>query len=170
VSATSVIVRSARPEDWERVVAVMPEWWGGRDLRALLPRIFFEHFGSTSLIAERDGELAAFLVGFLCPDHGDEAYIHFVGVDPRWRRSGLARNLYERFFGIARVNGRTFVRAVTAFVNHDSIAFHRRLGFTLLPAGQTFDGHQATPDPSVPEGAVVRFELTIDAPPSDIEG
>ena len=33
-------------------MAVMPEWWGGRDLRAMLPRIFFEHF-RTHLVRRR---------------------------------------------------------------------------------------------------------------------
>ncbi len=106
-------------DDWERVVAVMPEWWGGRDLRDLLPRIFFEHFSSTSFVAERRRRSARRVPRRLSvPDHDDEAYVHFVGVEPAWRRAGLARRLYERFFEVARADtaGRR-ARAVTAVVN-----------------------------------------------------
>ena len=95
-------------------MAVLPAWWDGRDLRAMLPRIFFEHFHSTSQIAEHEDRLLGFLVGFYCQDHADEAYIHFVGVDPTWRRAGLATDLYRRFFARARADGRTVARAVTA--------------------------------------------------------
>ena len=159
-----LLVRRAQPHDWERVTAVMPQWWGGRDLRALLPSIFFEHFRTTSFVAEHEEKLAGFLVGFLCPTHDDEAYVHFIGVDPAWRRTGLARDLYGRFCEVARADGRRSVRAVTSIVNRDSIAFHRRLGFALLPGDVEIDGLPATAELGVPEGAIVRFELRLDEP------
>jgi hypothetical protein len=106
--------------------------------------------------------LVGFLVGFLCPTHDDEAYVHFAGVHPAWRRAGLARELYGRFCAVARADGRRSVRAVTSVVNRDSIAFHRRLGFVLLPGDLEVDGLPATAEPGVPEGAVVRFELRLD--------
>jgi ribosomal protein S18 acetylase RimI-like enzyme len=124
-----VEIRTAAPSDYERIVAVVNEWWGGRDMRPLLPRLFLDHFADTSLVVEDDGGLEAFLVGFLSPAQPDEAYIHFVGVRPGCRRSGLARALYERFFELARARGRTLVRCVTSPVNEGSIAFHRKLGF-----------------------------------------
>jgi ribosomal protein S18 acetylase RimI-like enzyme len=62
-----------------------------------------------------------------------EAYIHFVGVHPGARGSGLGRRLYQEFFGVVRAHGRTVVRAVTAPVNTGSIAFHRRMGFEVEP-------------------------------------
>ncbi len=159
---SGLVIRRAQPHDWERVTAVMPEWWGGRDLRALLPSIFFEHFRTTSFIAERDEALLGFLVGFLCPTHADEAYIHFAGIHPDWRRVGLARDLYGRFCEVARADGRHCVRAVTSVVNHDSIAFHQRLGFVLLPGDFEVDGLPAVEELGVPEGAIVRFELRLD--------
>ncbi len=159
---SGLLIRHAQPHDWQRVTAVMPQWWGGRDLRVMLPSIFFEHFRTTSFVAEREEELAGFLVGFLCPTHADEAYVHFAGVHPVWRRAGLARDLYGRFCEVARADGRRSVRAVTSVVNRDSIAFHQRLGFLLLPGDLEIDGLPATGEPSVPEGAIVRFELRLD--------
>ncbi|MGR7003457.1 GNAT family N-acetyltransferase [Yinghuangia aomiensis] len=58
----------------------------------------------------REGRLVAFLVGFLSQDRADEAYIHFVGVDPEWQGSGVGRAMYERFFAAVRTAGRTRVR------------------------------------------------------------
>ena len=133
MSCTSLIFRRPIPDDWERVIAVMPSWWDGRDLRELLPKVFFEHFRGSSLLVEHEDRLIGFLVGFLCPDHAEEAYIHFVGVEPSWRRAGLGGDLYRRFFDYARTSGRSVVRAVTAPVNTGSIAFHMAQGFSVLP-------------------------------------
>ena len=51
---------------------------------------------------------------------------------------------------------------MTSVVNRDSIAFHQRLGFVLLPGELEVDGLPAFGEPSVPEGAVVHFELNLD--------
>jgi ribosomal protein S18 acetylase RimI-like enzyme len=157
-----MVFRRPIPDDWERVVALMPAWWDGRDLRALLPRIFFEHFRSTSLLVEHEDQLVGFFVGFLCPDHDDEAYIHFVGIDPAWRRVGLARDLYRRFFALARANGRSVVRAVTAPVNTGSIAFHTALGFSLLPGDDEVGGVPVTTDHGPHGDHLVHFQLFLE--------
>ena len=162
VSCTSLIFRRPIADDWARVQAVMPEWWGGRDLRAMLPEVFFEHFRTTSLVVEHEDELIGFLVGFPCPDHGDEAYVHFAGVHPAWRRVGLAGDLYRRFFTIARAHGRTIVRAVTGPVNTGSIAFHAAIGFTILPGDEEVDGLPVSVDHGPHGDHVVRFELRLD--------
>ncbi|HEX6443793.1 MAG TPA: GNAT family N-acetyltransferase [Streptosporangiales bacterium] len=123
-------VRRARPEDHDRIHPVLDDWWG-RPIASVLQPLFFDHFFSTSYVAECDGELAGFLVGFLSPSRPEVAYIHFVGVHPAHRKSGLARDLYGRFFDLARRDGRSEVWAVTSPVNERSIAFHRAMGFTV---------------------------------------
>jgi len=162
VSCTSLTFRRPIPDDHERIMAVTVEWWGGRDLRAMLPKIFFEHFRSSSLVAEYEDELIGFVVGFLCPDHDDEAYIHFTGVHPAWRRAGLASDLYRRFFALARAAGRPVVRAVTGPVNTGSIAFHTSLGFAILPGDEEVDGLPVSVDHGPQGDHVVRFELRLD--------
>ena len=47
------------------MIAVLDEWWGGREMRAMLPRMFFDHFEDTCFVAEDDGRLMGFLAGFL---------------------------------------------------------------------------------------------------------
>jgi len=163
VTCTTFTFRHPIPDDHERVMAVMVDWWGGRDLRPMLPRIFFEHFRGTSLVTEHEDELIGFLVGFPCPDHAGEAYIHFAGVHPAWRSAGLGRDLYERFFPIACAQGRTVVRSVTAPVNKGSIAFHTALGFAILPGDDEVDGVPVHFDPGPQGDHLVRFELTLDS-------
>jgi ribosomal protein S18 acetylase RimI-like enzyme len=107
----------------------------------VLPKLFFIHFEGTSFVAEdRDGELLAFLCGFLSQTEEDEAYIHFVGVTPDPRGEGLGRALYERFFDEARAHGRSVVRCVTSPANQDSVSFHEALGFEVERVVPDYDG------------------------------
>jgi ribosomal protein S18 acetylase RimI-like enzyme len=134
-----MVIRRAEPADYPRVHAVIDEWWGGRPMGAMLPKLFFVHFRDTSFIAEDgEGALVGFLCGFRSQTFEDEAYVHFVGVDPTRREAGIGRALYERFF--AAVQDRSVVRAVTAPVNERSIAFHRALGFELERVDDDYDG------------------------------
>jgi ribosomal protein S18 acetylase RimI-like enzyme len=134
----AAVIRPAEPADHARVVAVVDAWWGGRPMAAMLPKLFFVHFRDTSFVADDDGQLAGFLCGFRSQTFDDEAYIHFVGVDPSRRGSGLGRLLYERFFDA--IAPRTVVRAVTSPVNERSVAFHRALGFEVERVQPDYDG------------------------------
>lgn len=133
-------LRPPAESDHARVIAVLADWWGGRDLSHLLPRLYFQHFNDTSFIVEKDGELAAFLIGFLSQSQPRVAYIHFVGVAPAHRQHGLGRRLYERFFEVARARGVHEVHCITGPVNTGSIAFHTRMGFTPSAALADYDG------------------------------
>lgn len=133
-----MLIRHAEPSDYGRVIGVIDEWWGGREMAAMLPKLFFVHFHDTSFVAEDAAGLAGFLCGFRSQTYADEAYVHFVGVDPGRRGSGLGRELYERFF--AAVAPRTIVRAVTAPVNESSVAFHRAIGFEVERIDADYDG------------------------------
>jgi len=132
-------VRQADPADYPQVIGVVDDWWGGRRMAPMLPKLFFVHFRDTSFVAEEDGRIVGFLCGFRSQTFEHEAYIHFVGVDPAARGGGIARTLYERFF--AAVAPRTVVRAVTSPANERSIAFHRALGFDVSQVDEEYDGH-----------------------------
>lgn len=133
-------IRTARPADYDTIVAVVDGWWQrpiGRDLQ----RLFLDHFHATSLIAEGDdGALAGFVIGFHSPSDVGCAYIHFTGVAPEHRRTGLARDLYERFFATARAAGCTRAKAVTSSANTRSIAFHQAIGFSATEPIPDYDG------------------------------
>ena len=134
-------IRHAEPADYGRVIGRVNAWWGGRDMAPMLPRLFFVHFEATSYVVDDgDGQLAAFLIGFLSQTDPAEAYIHFVGVSPEHRGGGLGRRLYERFFEDARAAGRTRVTCVTSPVNEGSVAFHEALGFMSERVAHDYDG------------------------------
>jgi ribosomal protein S18 acetylase RimI-like enzyme len=137
-----IALRTATPADYDPIIALVDDWWG-RPIRPALPRVFLDHFHATSTVAEADGALAGFLIGFLSPSQPDAAYIHFVGVDPARRGNGLARALYERFFALASADDRQVVRAITAARNVGSIAFHTAMGFTVTPPIPNYDGDSA---------------------------
>lgn len=128
--ANDVTLRRPVEEDYLRVVGVVDDWWDGRALHVLLPRLWFQHFTGTSWLAEdAAGRLAGFLVGFISPDHPEVAYCHMVATDPNLRHLGVGRRLYERFFKDARTAGAREVQAITWPGNRASVAFHRSMGF-----------------------------------------
>ena len=144
-------IRLRRPVEADHRVLVgrIDDWWGGRQLHQLLPRLWFQHFTGTSWVAEDEaGHLLGFLVGFVSADRPDEAYIHMVGTDPNRRRGGLGRRLYEQFFADARERGARRVIAITWPGNQVSVRFHRAMGFRPAdgPGTQNLYGTPAYPD------------------------
>ena len=130
-------LRPATRADLDRIRGVQAEWWGGRDLTALLQPLFLENFASTSLILEDDdGALAGFLIGFPSQDDPAAAYVHFVGVAPSHRGTGMGRALHDAFAQRMAERGISTVRCVTSPVNADSVAFHQRIGFVIEVAGR----------------------------------
>jgi GNAT superfamily N-acetyltransferase len=122
-------VRHLEPKDYAPLIEVVNDWWGGRAMRDMLPKLFFVHFRPTSFAAELDDRLVGFLCGFVSQTSPETAYAHFIGVDPLARGSAVGRALYERFFEAARSAGCREVLAVTSPANVASVAFHRKLGF-----------------------------------------
>jgi GNAT superfamily N-acetyltransferase len=152
-----MMIRNVQPSDYTPIIKVLDDWWGGRNLRGKLPRLFFEHFNNTSFVLEQDDQIVAFLIGFLSQSLPQEAYTHFVGVHPNYRLRGYARLLYERFFEAARQNHRNIVRCVTAPINRGSIAFHTHMSFEIEPGTAELDGTAYTPDYDGPGDDLVRF-------------
>ena len=95
----------------------------------MLPRLFFIHFQDSSFICLDGDRIIGFLVGFISNVHKDTGYIHFVGVDPDFRRTTVARSLYSLFFDYCKNRGVKYIKCVTSPINTDSIAFHQNMGF-----------------------------------------
>jgi predicted GNAT superfamily acetyltransferase len=113
-----VKIRSGKHSDHEKIVSVMPEWWGGRDLSSSVLKIFFIHFNHSTFIAEIGDEMIGFLVGFMSQSEAKVGYIHFAGVHPKFRKSGICCRLYEKFYGICIANDRSIVKSCTSPVNN----------------------------------------------------
>jgi ribosomal protein S18 acetylase RimI-like enzyme len=150
--------------DHAEIVRQVDEWWGGRRLHDILPRLWFQHFTGTSWVVEdASGRLVGFLVGFISPDRPDEAYIHMVGTGPNHRRSGLGRALYERFYEDARGAGARRVSAITWPGNRVSVGFHRAMGFVPAAGAGTSNlyGTPAYPDYDAEGGDRVVFSREL---------
>jgi GNAT superfamily N-acetyltransferase len=154
-------IRHLEPADYDVISPVVDEWWGGRPVRALLQRLFFEHFRPTSFALTEGDDVAGFLVGFRSQSWPAVGYVHFIGVRPDLRARGLGRMLYEHFFKVVSGLGCTEVRAITSPVNEASVRFHRRLGFTLLPGGGEVDGYPVFPDHAGPGQHRVLFSKRL---------
>jgi ribosomal protein S18 acetylase RimI-like enzyme len=126
-------IRHTVEGDHLTVVDAIGRWWDTPNLALLgllMPRLFFQFFTQTSWIVETEhGKIGAFLIGFRSQDDPDVCYIHFVGVDPELRRSGVARELYLFFFETMKAKGCREARAITGSFNKRSQAFHAAMGF-----------------------------------------
>jgi GNAT superfamily N-acetyltransferase len=154
-------VRNSEPADHKRIISVMKDWWGGRDLTWMLPKLFLVHFCDTSFIIEKKEALLAFLIGFLSQSKTNEGYIHLVGVHPNYRGMGIGEFLYYRFFQICKKNSRDTIRACTSPVNKGSIEFHRKIGFNISKGNADVDGVQVSLDYNHSGDSKVLFEKKI---------
>jgi GNAT superfamily N-acetyltransferase len=154
-------IRNSKPSDHQRIISVMKDWWGGRDLTWMLPKLFLVHFCDTSFIIEKSEDLMAFLIGFLSQSKPNEGYIHLVGVHPDYRDMGLGEFLYHQFFQICKANDRDTIRSCTSPVNKGSIEFHRKIGFNILKGNAEVDGIQVSLDYNGPGDSKVLFEIKI---------
>lgn len=139
-----MIIRNAFPEDHQKIMDVIPDWLGGRDLRASVSKLFLIHFNDTCFMAEKNGRLTGFLIGFLSQARSDEAYIHFLCVHPDKRMKGTARMLYRHFYNVCRDHSRTIVRSSISLENKVSIDFHLKMGFEMELGEKEIDGIQVT--------------------------
>ncbi|RLL40119.1 GNAT family N-acetyltransferase [Oceanobacillus piezotolerans] len=139
-------IRLVKSSDYYQISPLLNEWWGGRNMVDMLPKLFFDHFNDSSFVAEKDGEILGFLIGFLSQTYPNEAYIHFVGVNPVARKQSIGKQLYNQFFDVAKKNDRQIIRCVTSPINKTSIAFHTRMGFDIEKGDKVMDGISITSD------------------------
>ena len=133
-------IRNVNPNDYQPIISVVDEWWGGRRMSDMLPKLFFVHFCETSFIVEAEQNIIGFLIGFLSQTHPEEAYIHFGGIHPDFRQQGLGRLLYRQFFQTVQQLDRKRVKCVTSPLNQNSIAFHLKIGFEMESSETQEDG------------------------------
>jgi len=130
-----ISLRRPVEDDHRRLVGQIDDWWGGQKVQPRFPRLWFRHFSGTSWIAEdADGRLVGFLVGFISPDHSDEAVVQLAATSPNHRRKGLGRLLYERFLEDVEGRGVHRVTVITWPGNPVAVAFHRAMGFVASDA------------------------------------
>jgi ribosomal protein S18 acetylase RimI-like enzyme len=111
------VTGTARPQYWEKRIeiseAIRPHW--------------------TSLIAEVDNRVVGFLFGrageleFGLP--GTVAWIETIGVDPAYRRRGIAQELVDHFVSSAEDHGIKTIFTLIGNNQPEMQQFFSRLGF-----------------------------------------
>jgi ribosomal protein S18 acetylase RimI-like enzyme len=145
-----VDIRGIRKADFDYIVSVLDRWWGGPSGQRAHPVYFYE-LGENALIAEEDGSIVGFLLGFVAPAAPPFGYIHLVGIHPDHRRRGVGQALYARFAERCASAGATRLKAITTVGNEGSVRFHEALGFEV----------REEPDYAGPGRARVVFEKAL---------
>jgi len=121
-------------DDFDAITRNLAAFWGERDPVDLHHPMFVHEFVDGALvIRDAQAAVAAYLFGFFVPDRG-LAYVHLVAVREDQRGKGLARQLYARFWMLARERGCTSMKAIARPENTTSIAFHHALGLDSTEA------------------------------------
>jgi ribosomal protein S18 acetylase RimI-like enzyme len=157
----TLVIRQGTEADYDWFIAQLDAWWGGRSMASMLPRLFFKHFPPWTYVADLHGEPIGFLCGFRSQSDPSVVYCHFIGVSPGARGRGVGERLYERLFVDALAAGCTEVHAVTSPQNQGSIAFHTRLGFSVIPGSCESGGLSWHPDYDGPGENRVRFKRAL---------
>jgi hypothetical protein len=58
-------IRHVKEDDYDSIISVINDWWGGREMADMLPKLFFQHFQHTSFVCEEKNTIVGFLVGFV---------------------------------------------------------------------------------------------------------
>ncbi len=133
-------IRKLSENDYGLIIEHLNEWWGGRNMADMLPRLFFKYFSDTCFAVEENGKLIGFLVGFIAQNNKNIAYVHFIGIDPHFRKKGVGNTLYNHFFKMVAGMGCSKICAVTSVVNRNSLAFHTSIGFNVKESDTKIDG------------------------------
>jgi ADP-ribose pyrophosphatase YjhB (NUDIX family)/ribosomal protein S18 acetylase RimI-like enzyme len=132
--APDLLIRSARPDDEERILALLPlvpanEGFRAEELQAASLR-FRESTALEVLVAESEGQMIGFLVlSFVSALTGLRAWVDDVVVDPAHRRQGIGRALVEAAIQRASRQGATHLFMDTSRGNPDAREFYRACSF-----------------------------------------
>ena len=154
-------IRHVEASDYDIISPIVDDWWGGRPVRALLQRLFFEHFAPTSFFVGPRENVEGFLIGLRSQTLPELGYVHFVGVRPDLRGRGLGRTLYERLFRTLNALGCSEVQCITSPTNVQSVAFHRSMGFALLPGPDEVNGFPVHPSHAGPGQPRIVFRKAL---------
>lgn len=124
--------------------------------------VWGEHFSATSLVAEADGAVVAYLTGYRLPDDPSTVFVWQVAVDPASRQGGLASRmldaLVERLHGVTALEATVTTsneassRLFRAFADRHGASVHTEVlfGSDLFPDGGHEPEHRFRIEPLTP--------------------
>lgn len=124
-----MIIRGITKQDFDYIVAVFDQWWGGPSSERASP-FFFHELGDYAWIAEDDGRVVGFLLGLVATS-SRTGYVHLVGIDPNHRRRGVGKRLYQHFYDWCKQAGLKQLKAIGMVGHEASLRFHTALDFEV---------------------------------------
>jgi diaminobutyrate acetyltransferase len=99
-------------------------------------KIMLRYFGDTIILAEEEGELTGFLLGFVSQTNPEEYFIWQLGVDPRYRGRKIAGKIMEETIKAAGEKGCRLVSATVEIVNIPSQRLFESSGFQIVTSSE----------------------------------
>jgi ribosomal protein S18 acetylase RimI-like enzyme len=133
-----IFIRTAREEDFMAMAKLAAKCSPMALERNSIYHIFTTFFQNTVFVAEFQGietditnknRLIGFLLGFKSQSNPEEAYIHLLCIDPKYRRKGIAPMLIKKFLKVVNDMGCKRVSLITKPINKRAIDFYEKLGF-----------------------------------------
>lgn len=88
-----IMIRRFAPEDFQEIVEIEEEAFSEHN--SLVYMNFYEMVGDGFLVAEQEGKVVGYVVGYRSAEN--EGHIFSVGVKKEYRGRGIARNLSMRY-------------------------------------------------------------------------
>jgi len=121
-------IRGLTKVDYDYIISVLDQWWGGPAGRRADPMFFYE-FGEHGLVAELDGQVIGFLLGVMLPGPSATGYVHLVGIHPDHRRRQVGKQLYAQFTERCRAAGMKRIKSLASAGHEGPVRFHESMGF-----------------------------------------
>lgn len=126
------IIRAARADDREEVIAFTSGTWPERDVEDYLPHVFDRWIDADgerrrTVVAEVDGTVCGICQCVLLTEH--EAWLQGMRVHPECRGMGVGRALTHALFDWARERGATVARNMVFSWNGAGLGLSRSIGF-----------------------------------------
>lgn len=122
-----ILIRRLIPRDFEGVLEIDKEVFGGYD-----PSIFtafYEYYGKTTLVAESNGHVVGFILGF---KHTPlEGRVFWLAVRPSYQSRGIGRRLLATILNIFRQMGAVSATLEVRVSNKRAQALYSQMGFRM---------------------------------------
>jgi GNAT superfamily N-acetyltransferase len=145
--------------DYHEITTNISDYWGSDRTLSVHHPIFIYEFGNSAYVIKNNNHVIAYLFGFIAQT-SPTAYVHLLGVHKDFRNKGIGTKLYNHFISYAKEKGCNKLKALTGPSNSLSIAFHKKIGMTLL-GKKNADGIEVVSDYSKIGQDTVVFEKEI---------
>ena len=119
------MIRHFAPEDFQEIVEVEKEAFSEHD--SLVYMNFYEMVGDGFLVAEQDGKVVGYVVGYRSAEN--EGHIFSIGVREEYRGRGIGTELINTICGIFVAKGLKYARLEVRNSNKKAQKLYRSIGF-----------------------------------------